>query len=133
MTVQWDRAWLAVMIAWWLIGLAGLTLSVASLRVARAKRRTIPNNRPMLKTAAIHVVRSAWSRLVLFGFLMIDAPLIYAMFDVPDTAGIHDRIRIVAPLGAVFGSAVLLVTAGAVVLALLIADTRDLLPKDLRR
>lgn len=119
--------WSAVILIWSLIGIVGVVLSVASLRVATAKRRMVPANRPLLLMASTHIVRSAWSRIALFAFLVLNGPLVNRMFDIPPRAGIGDQIDVNAPFGVVLASGAGLTLAGAIALWLLVADTKDLL------
>lgn len=125
--MEWARAWTAIILIWSVVGIAGLVLSIATLRVARAKLKMVPANRPLLRSAATQVVRSAWSRIAVFSFLAVNGPLVYRMFDITAEAGIGDRIEVAAPLGIVFISGTVLTISGIVALCLLIADTKELL------
>lgn len=115
------------MLIWWLIGLTGLVFSIATLRVARMKRKLIPPSLPLLLMASRQVVRSAWTRVTIFLFLSINAPLVYRMFDIPTHAGFTDHVVVAAPFGIVFASGFTLMLSGAVVLWLLLTDTKELL------
>jgi hypothetical protein len=118
--------WISIMTVWWGTGLVGLVLSVAGLRVALKRRRAIDNGPVLARGLATRLVRAGVTRTVIFTFFLLNAPVVFNMFDVDRDTGINDVVSSTLPFGVIAFAAVVVALSGVVLVFLAVEDLRDM-------
>lgn len=118
-------AWVGIMILWYLSAFVGLVLSIAGVRTALRVRSADP---PWIsRQGATRMVRLALTRLVIFSFLFVNAPIVFWMFQVTPETQLTEIVPGALPFWLIALAGIIVATASTLIVIFTVLDLRDVL------